>query len=250
VRAAVTWLGHATVLVETGGVRVAVDPLLRARVVHLRRQVEAVDPRRLGRLAAVLISHQHRDHLDLPSLHLLEPGFRVIAPRGTGRLLRRAGFADITELEPGETTTVGGLAIEATPAVHDGRRMPVGPPLPALGFLIGSGPLVYHAGDTDLFDGLESIGARGIDVALLPISGWGPAVGPGHLDPVRAAQAAAMLRPRICIPIHHGTYRGAGRGRRPSGADHHLEEFLAELARVAPGVIARPLAPGETLEVG
>jgi L-ascorbate metabolism protein UlaG (beta-lactamase superfamily) len=248
VGASVTWLGHATVVVELDGSKVVVDPVLRGRVAHLRRQSPPVDPVSLGGLDAVLISHQHRDHLDLPSLRRLGPGLQIIAPRGAGRVLRRAGFDDVLELEAGATTTVGELAVTATPAVHDGRRLPVGRPLPALGFLVGSSHRVYHAGDTDLFDGMQQIGDRGLDVALLPISGWGPTVGPGHLDPARAARAAALLRPRICVPIHHGTYRGAGRGR-PRAGNEHLELFLVELARVAPDVIAHPLALGETLEL-
>jgi L-ascorbate metabolism protein UlaG (beta-lactamase superfamily) len=246
--AAVTWLGHASTLVELDGARVVIDPVLRGRVAHLSRRSPSIPPASLGPLDAVLITHQHLDHLDLPTLRRLQGRPVVIAPAGSGGVLRRAGLGQITELGPGETRAVGALHIEATPALHDGRRLRHGPARPALGFVLGTGPRVYHAGDTDLFDGMAAIGAAGLDVALLPIWGWGSTLGPGHLDPARAARAAALLAPRVCVPIHYGTYApGLRAGRRPAYLREPLVAFLEALRTAAPGVEGHPLAIGEVL---
>src|ERR1700704_2908905 len=94
-----TWLGHATVGLELSGTRLITDPLLRPRVAHLRRHV--AEPAPPGRLDAVLISHLHRDHLDLPSLRGLDPGALVVVPRGASAPLRRSG-RELVELGVGE----------------------------------------------------------------------------------------------------------------------------------------------------
>jgi L-ascorbate metabolism protein UlaG (beta-lactamase superfamily) len=120
----------------------------------------------------------------------------------------------------------------------------------ALGFVVEGGARVYFAGDTDLFDGMARIGADALDVALLPVWGWGLRIGPGHLDPERAARAAARLRPRIAVPIHWGTFLPVGLRRRHG----HLlrtpgRAFAEQMATWAPEVRAAVLAPGESLEL-
>ena len=188
-------------LLELGGVRLLTDPVLRQRVAHLRRHGEA--PEVPADIDAVLISHLHHDHLDRPSLRLLMGRPRVIAPLGAGRLARRPGI-DVEELRPGDRAEVKGIPVEAVRAVHGSSRLwRVGPSGEPLGFVIGTAPSVYFAGDTDLFPEMERLGR--LDVALLPVAGWGPKLGPGHMDAVRAAEAIALLRPRVAIPIHWGT---------------------------------------------
>jgi L-ascorbate metabolism protein UlaG (beta-lactamase superfamily) len=251
VRGAVTWLGHSTVLVELDGARVLIDPVLRPRVAHLKRYGAAVDPAGLGALDAVLISHQHRDHLDLPTLRRLPGRPPVLCPRGARAILRRGGMPDVAEVEVGEATAIGRLPVLAVPADHDGRRLPRGPARPAVGFLLGSEQHVYHAGDTDLFDGMGEIGAGGLALALVPIWGWGSSLGPGHLDPAGAARAVAVLKPDTCVPIHYGTYAPAFRRGTPP-PDYltaPLDSFLADLRSLAPDVTPRPLAIGETLQL-
>lgn len=243
------WLGHSTVLLELGGVRILTDPLLRARMLHLVRHAPPAAPAALGALDAVAISHLHLDHLDLPSLRRLGTAVPIIVPRGAGRLLARAGFTDVAEIAAGETHAVGGVRLRATPAEHDDRRLPGGPRAKPVNYVVdGPRARVAFAGDTALFPGLAELGDPPPDVALLPIWGWGPRLGPGHLDPADAARAAALIGPRIAVPIHWGTYVSWGlrRGRRIALVDAP-RRFAHAAARLAPDVTVAVLAPGGTL---
>ena len=228
----ITWLGHSTVLIEVAGTRVLTDPVLRKRVAHLVRQVEL--PALPDRLDAVLLSHLHHDHADLPTLRRLPGTFEVFGPPGTARLVPGA-----LELEPGDEVGLGRARLSATQADHDARRMPWSP-ADGLGFVLDR---VYFAGDTDLFDGMAEIGERGLDVALLPIWGWGPRLPPGHLDPERAAEATRLLSPRVVIPIHWGTYLRAA--MRRGDLEAPAREFAAAVARTAPASEVVVLRPGE-----
>jgi L-ascorbate metabolism protein UlaG (beta-lactamase superfamily) len=247
--ARVTWLGHATVLLDVSGARLLTDPVLRRRVAHLVRHGDV--PALPDRLDAILLSHLHLDHADIPTLRRTGGRVPVVVPLGAPPALRRAGLTDVREVAVGDAVAITPeVTIRAVPARHDGRRHPLASARSdALGFVIEAQARVYFAGDTDLFDGMSHIGAPGLDVALLPVWGWGPTLGPGHLDPARAARAAALLRPRTAVPIHWGTFLPAGHLRRHG----HLltsppEEFSARLAGEAPGVRAALLRPGESFE--
>jgi L-ascorbate metabolism protein UlaG (beta-lactamase superfamily) len=245
----VTYVGHATVLLELAGVRMLTDPVLRSRLLLvIRRHAPMPDPGVSAGLDAVLISHLHSDHLDLPSLQRIDRETLIVLPAGGRRMLTRRGFSNIVELTPGGTTQVGALEVRATPAEHEGRRYKIGRPVRSLGYdLAGGGRRVYFAGDTDLFEGMSDL-AGGLDVALLPIAGWGPHLHSGHLDPRRAAEAAAIMQPRIAVPIHWGTLLRVGLDRtRPELLTDPPREFEAQLAELAPGVKARVLHPGEAL---
>ncbi len=242
----IVFLGHSTVLIESNGVRLLTDPLLRSRVAHLRRQVPPVDSALLEGIDAVLISHLHHDHLDVASLRRLDPDVRLLVPTGAGAWLQwRRRSSSVEELAAGGSTAVGAVAVTAVEARHDGRRAG-GPHAQAVGFIVRGRCSVYFAGDTELFAGMSSLSAGGIDVALLPVSGWGPTLGPGHMGPEDAARAAALLRPRIAIPIHWGTMLAIGVGRRHRALlhdpPHRFERAVAELA---PEVEVRVLAPGD-----
>jgi L-ascorbate metabolism protein UlaG (beta-lactamase superfamily) len=243
----ITWLGHATLLLEVGGARLLTDPLLRDRIGHLRRHAASPPPGLTENLDAVLVSHLHLDHLDVASLRRLDRRVPVLVPAGAGSLLRRLGFVNTTELHVGEEIRIADAQVRAVPAVHDGRRHPLGRLAEAIGFVVAGAHRVYFAGDTDLFDDIAQ--ATGpLDVALLPVWGWGPSLGPGHMDPVVAARAAALLRPRIAVPIHWGTFFPIGlKGRRGDALVEPPLAFARHVAELAPGVEVRVLAPGETL---
>jgi L-ascorbate metabolism protein UlaG (beta-lactamase superfamily) len=232
------------VLIEHGGVGLLTDPVLRGRVAHLRRHGHA--PTVPEQVDAVLLSHLHYDHLDFPSLKMLPNDVRVLAPAGAGALLRSAGVQQVEELLPGETAEVSGVRIEATPAEHDDRRRPLGVRATPLGFVVRGRPSVYFAGDTDMFPGMADLAP--IDAALLPVAGWGPTLGPGHMDAEQAAEAAALLRPGVAVPIHWGTLHPRGR-RRGAWFDTPPHRFATRVAELAPEVDVRVLEPGVALEL-
>jgi L-ascorbate metabolism protein UlaG (beta-lactamase superfamily) len=241
----IAYVGHATVLVELGGARLLTDPVLRGRVGPLRRHGALPAPDSTQGLDAVLISHLHHDHADLPSLRRIGRDVPVLASPGAGKFLGRHGFTAVTELAPGDSARAGEVTVTATEAWHPGGgRFERGSD--AVGFLLsGGGRRVYFAGDTDLFDAMEGLAGE-LDLALLPVWGWGPNLGPGHLDPERAARAAALLSPRIAVPIHWGTLYPLGLARlRPDPLRAPPREFAARARDLAPQVEVRVLAPGE-----
>jgi L-ascorbate metabolism protein UlaG (beta-lactamase superfamily) len=241
----ITYLGHSTTLIELDGMRLLTDPVLRARVAHLRRTSPAADP---GDVDAVLISHGHHDHLDVRSLERLPRAVPVILPRGLGRLLWARGFVDVTEVDEGDETPIaGGVVVRTTHADHAGRPSPGRTGL-TVGFAVVGSRRVFFAGDTDLFPEMDGL-VNDLDVALLPIWGWGATIGPGHMNPERAAEALMLLRPRIAIPIHWGTLRPLYRSSRARFLHDPPEAFAAAARRLAPEVAVHVLQPGTGLDI-
>jgi L-ascorbate metabolism protein UlaG (beta-lactamase superfamily) len=240
--ARIRWIGHATVEVELDGVRLLTDPLLRRQITHLLRAV----PLTAGKIEspdAVLLSHGHYDHFDRPSLLRLQ-GTRLIAPRGLVRGLR--GF-DLTEVDEGDEVDVGGVVVRATHAEHEGARPPRREGT-ALGYAILGSRRLFFAGDTDLFDSMEGLVPE-LDLALIPIWGWGPSLGRGkHLDPAGAAEAVRRLRPRLVVPIHWGTYRPFHRSARADFLSAPAVAFERAVAEAAPDTEVRILRPGDVLD--
>lgn len=245
---AVLWVGHATVMLEIDGTRVLTDPVLRNRIGPLVRIAPPVASGELGRIDAVLLSHLHADHADLPSLRKFGREVPVIAPQAAEAWLRRSGVPAACGLRRGEEVAIGRVSVHATRAVHDRGRRPLGPRAEPLGFLVRGSASAYFAGDTDLFDEMEEL--RGlVDVALLPVWGWGPRLGPGHLDPGRAARAAQLIAPRVAIPIHWGTFALGWPWRAPVDPQRPAREFAEQTRRQAPAVQVRMLPPGGWTEL-
>jgi L-ascorbate metabolism protein UlaG (beta-lactamase superfamily) len=238
----VRFIGHATVLIELDGVRLLTDPLLRNRVAHLRRTLPV--ERSMPEIDVVLLSHGHHDHLDVPSLRML-PASRVIAPR---KLAAGMGEFDAEGVDEGDELEVGPLKIRATHAEHDGGRPPFRTGT-ALGYAILGSRRVFFAADTELFEGMTGL-VEDLDLALVPIWGWGASLGRGkHLDPQTAAEAVRRLAPKVAVPIHWGTYRPFHRRASAGFLTEPAEAFARAAAEIAPDVDVRVLKPGETLEL-
>ena len=242
----ITYLGHATLLIEMDGVRLLTDPVLQNRVLHLNRLRGEIDPQNIENIDAVLISHAHWDHLDIGSLKLLDPDTLFIVPHGVDTILWKNKFHNIQVLSPGESTTVGGVSITATQADHDGARYRYFGDELTVGYLIDGLATIYFAGDTDIYPEMVDMAGK-VDVALLPVWGWGPTLGGGHLDPAGAAAAARMIQPKVVIPIHWGTYF-------PLSLQWFMRDVLTqppitfkrEAAKLAPDVNVIILPPGES----
>ncbi len=255
--AAITWWGHATTTVELAGVRVLTDPVLTGRVAHLARAVGPAPGPDAARASVVVISHLHADHLHLPSLRGLASDVRLVAPRGTAGLLRRSLpelARRVDEVAEGDKVTLGELEIRAVRARHDGRRLPASRHAgPALGYVLDGGARrVWFAGDTGLFDEMSDIGP--VDAAIVPVGGWGPTLGPGHLDPAQAAEAVRRVEARHAVPVHYGTLWPIGLDRLAPGQFARLcrgpgRAFGIELAASDSPARAHVIAHGETVTI-
>jgi len=246
--AVLQFVGHATVRLDLDGTSLLTDPILRNRtagLVHRRPPSTSVFSRPVD---GVLISHLHHDHLDLGSLRLLQPGFEILIAAGGADLLARHGFASAVDMRPAESATVGNVRVIATRADHKGYRVPAGPLGDTIGFIIEGSLRIYFAGDTDVFDEMTEL--QPVDVALLPVAGWGPRLGAGHMDSARAVEALRLLQPRLAVPIHWGTLAPWGLHRGSwSYLTRPAHEFAELAARETPGVEVRVLQPGERLSL-
>lgn len=248
----IKFLGHASVLIDLDETRVVTDPLLRPRISALYWRHPSPHSSLTHPVDAVVISHMHQDHLDIPSLRLLGEATPLLVPRRAGQFLQQRRFERAAEMEPGDSADVvsrdglGVVRVIATPARHTGFRPPFGPWGGCLGFVVEGSLRVYFAGDTDIFPEMAELGP--IDIALMPVAGWGPTLGPGHMDARDAALALQLIRPRIAIPIHWGTFAPVGLHLR---AWQYLVrpplDFLEHAAALAPEVDVQILEPGESL---
>jgi L-ascorbate metabolism protein UlaG (beta-lactamase superfamily) len=208
----------------------------------------------------------HQDHLDVPSLRKLGHDVPLLVPSRAGRFLARRGFDNVHEMLAGQAVAVsesaatgdpsgihdtvrpGEVRVRAVHAKHTGFRPPFGPFGGTIGFVVEGSVRIYFAGDTDLCPEMGTLGP--IDVAILPVAGWGPTLGPGHMNAFRAAQALELIRPKIAIPMHWGTFAPFGMHLR---AWEYLVrppvEFKEHAALLAPNVDVHILEPGESLDL-
>ena len=218
----VTWLGHSTALIEIDGYRLLVDPVWAKRA----SPSQFVGPRRfhapplpLGEmppLDAVILTHDHYDHLDMATVRALASSSaqhrtQWITALGVGAHLERwhVPASRISELDWGDTAHVGALRMTAQPARHfSGRGFKRDQTLWASWVIAGPAHRVFHSGDTGFFEGLAEIGARHgpFDLTMIKIGAYGETWPDIHLDPEQAVRVHGMLRGEVLLPIHWGTF--------------------------------------------
>ncbi|MEA2653115.1 MAG: hypothetical protein QOI37_342 [Chloroflexota bacterium] len=242
-----TYLGHATVLIELDGVRIVTDPLLVDRLGPLRRAGPTPDPAAIGDVDAILISHGHPDHFHRASLRALHGHPLVVVPGGLGARAARHGRR-VQEVTAEDSVQVGAVRVTAVPARH--ARWPLHPDVRPLGFVIEGSTSVYFAGDTAIHPGMARLAGRAT-VALLPVGRWGPPRGPDRLTPSTAVEAAGLVGATTVVPIHWGTLHlpGFAGGRWGWGSFAAGDAFAAEAAARAPWLDVRVLRPGESTEI-
>jgi L-ascorbate metabolism protein UlaG (beta-lactamase superfamily) len=247
----VAWLGHATVVLDIAGLRLVADPLLRRHNGPLRRRGPRPPSAAWAGVDAVLISHLHHDHAELSSLRML-PGAPVFTGHTNAAWLRRRGLPGIGLGD--EWHELGkGVSVRLVRAVHHGRPMPHRPN-GAYGHLVRApGALVWLAGDTSLYDEMAEIprlaGREHLDLAVVPIGGWGPRLSAGHMGPPEAAAACAMTRAGSALPVHWGTLHPPVMNRLGDWMDRPLAGFRTALAATAPDCRLLAVATGTSVTV-
>jgi N-acyl-phosphatidylethanolamine-hydrolysing phospholipase D len=216
----VTWLGHASFLIQGRGLSVLIDPIFSAHcaplpIPGLRRLVDPpCDITGLPAIDAVLLTHSHYDHLDLPTLRAIGSETLLIVPDGHAAWLKRAGFSNTREIRWfGVTVIADGVSVTATPAQHFSARTPWDRNRGHwCGWLLDDGRTrIWHAGDSGYCPGFREIGQRlgPIDFGMIPIGAYQPShiMEAMHLDPQSAVRAFLDARCRRAVGMHWGTFR-------------------------------------------
>lgn len=206
-----TWIGHASFLIQAGGLNILVDPIWSRWVKGIKRMRHpGVELSALPEIDLVLVTHAHFDHLDRRTLRAVAAGQPVVVPREVGDLVHDLGFSVVQELSTWESVSFGPVRITLTPCRHWGARMLHDSHRGFGGYIIEvGGRVVYHCGDSAYFGGFEEIGRRfSVDVALLPIGAYDPpSLRSVHMNPEEALQACVALGAKQMVPMHYGTFR-------------------------------------------
>jgi L-ascorbate metabolism protein UlaG (beta-lactamase superfamily) len=252
----VTFVGHATFLIQAGTTNVLTDPVYARRASPFssagpsRARAPGVRFEDLPPISLVLLSHNHYDHCDLRTLRLLDRRFhpRVVTPLGNGRLLRSAGIHYVEEVDWWETASAAPLPITLTPAQHFSARGPFDRNQALWGgFLLeAAGHRILHAGDSGYGPHFREIATRlgPIDLALLPIGAYEPRwfMKDIHMNPAEAVQAHLDLAARRSIGMHFGTFQ-----LTPEGIDEPVRQLANALReRSVPAERFRTLEVGES----
>ena len=207
----ITWIGHASFLIQTHNHNVLVDPNWAKWLKVIKRMKHpGLHLHELPNIDLVLVTHAHFDHLDRRTLREVASDQPIVVPFEVGNLVHDLGFRSVHELHYWENYEHGPLKITLTPCHHWGARMLHDSHRGFGGFIIEvEGRSIFHCGDTAYFDGFKEIGQRhAIDVALLPIGAYDPPSGREvHMNPEEAVKAFIDLGARRMVPMHYGTFR-------------------------------------------
>jgi L-ascorbate metabolism protein UlaG (beta-lactamase superfamily) len=251
-----TWLGHSTVLLEIDGHRVLTDPVWSKRASPLtwvgpkRWNVPSIGLGELPAIDAVVISHDHYDHLDYGTLRAMKDwNTTFIVPLGVGAHLASWGVpeARIVELDWWESTRVGGLEVVCTPSRHASGRtgIDMDATLWASYAFVGPRHRAYYSGDTGLFPAMKDIGERvgPFDLTMIEVGQYHGAWPDWHIGPEQAVAAHRMLRGRALLPVHWGLFTLAAHGWTEP-----IERVLAAAAQTGETVLVPK--PGQSVEPG
>lgn len=246
-----TWIGHASFLLQMAGRGVLFDPVMSRRLgIYPRYTPPGLVPEQLPPVDTLLISHNHYDHLDVPTLRRLRKDLWVGVPLGLGDLLRRLGFREVHELDWWQSLDTGDLRISLVPARHWSRRglFDVNRSLWGGWVVEGAGHAAFHAGDSAYFAGFAEIGRRfpGIGLAMMPVGAYEPGwfMERNHMTPEQAGQAFLDLGAKTFVPMHWGTFQ-----LTDESLCEPAERIRAWFAAQRPQGELRQLAVGESLEV-
>ncbi|MBN6051361.1 MBL fold metallo-hydrolase [Nonomuraea sp. RK-328] len=207
----VTWVGHSTFVVQAGGLTILTDPVWSRKIPGVRGRLTppGVAWSDLPKIDAVVISHNHYDHLDAPTVRRLPSDTPMFVPARLKAWFDRRGFTNVTELDWWESATVGGVRLDFVPAHHWSRRG-VFDTCKTLwgGWVIDRS--VYFAGDTGYGERLAQIGERhpGLDLALMPVGGYDPHwfAKAAHVNPAEAVLGCLDVGARRMATMHWGTF--------------------------------------------
>ncbi|MEQ1858592.1 MAG: MBL fold metallo-hydrolase [Chthoniobacteraceae bacterium] len=207
----VTWIGHASFLLQLAGLNLLIDPNWAKWLKVIKRvRHPGLKLNDLPAIDLVLVTHAHFDHLDRKTLRKVASEQPIVVPFEVGNLVHDLGFHSVHELHYWERYEHGPLRITLTPCHHWGARMLHDSHRGFGGFIIEvAGRTIFHCGDTAYFDGFREIGQRHkIDVALLPIGAYDPPSGREvHMNPEEAVQAFHDLGAQWMVPMHYGSFR-------------------------------------------
>jgi L-ascorbate metabolism protein UlaG (beta-lactamase superfamily) len=241
----VTRVAHSCVLLDFGGQPILTDPWFSEKPGYYRGEPLAFTPDRLPPLAGVVASHAHYDHYDLAAFTAYpDKAVPLVVKRGMGDAARRAGFTNVTELEPWQQATAGQARITACPARHG---------VPEITFVLEAGDAaVFFGGDTLRIPELDEVARRwpNLDLALLPVNGL--RIRPAFNKQVvmtaeQAGELCGVLRPKVAIPTHYAFTAGPVRDRLLLKYDGTPQRFQHAAAQHAPETRVKILPPGEPL---